>query len=665
MADSTPIKQGDDFADTPSGWAKRWQVELAAAKKVVDSWHRQGDKIVKRFLDDRRDSSTGISETRLNLFTGNVQTLRSILYGKVPSVDVDRRFADADDDEARVASEILQRVLNNDIEDPEDSYTRTLLYCLDDRLLVGMGTARVRYEAEFEEQEVPAVTQPDPMTGELVELAPAYTEEVKTDEDCETDYVYWKDFLWSPARTWNEVRWVAFRSYLTLDQGKERFGDVFENVPMKGPKKGSTADQSQKDPWQRAEVWEIWCKEHEAVYWYVEGFDETLDIKDDPLELEGFFPCPMPMFANLTTSGLLPRPEFVIAQDLYNEIDLLETRIVMLTKAVKVVGVYDKSADGVKRLLQEGVENDLIPVDNWAMFAEKGGLRGTVDWMPVEQVASTIQVLTGIRDNTISMLYQVTGMSDIMRGGAMQGGATATEQSIKARFASVRIQSMQDEFARFATDLQRLRASIIVKHYDDQTLIQQSNIDRTPDAPLAQQAIALLKSDFAEYRIVIKSENLSMQDYAAMKQERVEFIGAFSNLLKMAAPVIQQAPEASPYIIEILKWSLGGFKGASAIESVLDQAISTLKQQGNPQQGPPPPDPKAEAQKAKMQADMQKQQAKSQADLQKIAVQTQADMQKIAAKTAGEVAAQKAQYEFDTEVQKQNVLEDVLRGRVR
>jgi hypothetical protein len=299
------------------------------------------------------------------------------------------------------------------------------------------------------------------------------------------------------------------------------------------------------------------------------------------------------------------------------------------------------------------------------MFAEKGGLRGTVDWMPVEQVASTIQVLTGIRDNTISMLYQVTGMSDIMRGGAMQGGATATEQSIKARFASVRIQSMQDEFARFATDLQRLRASIIVKHYDEQTLIQQSNIDRTPDAQLAQQAIALLKSDFAEYRIVIKSENLSMQDYAAMKQERVEFIGAFSNLLKMAAPVIQQAPEASPYIIEILKWSLGGFKGASAIESVLDQAISTLKQQGKPQQGPPPPDPKAEAQKAKMQADMQKQQAKSQADLQKIAVQTQADMQKIAAKTAGEVAAQKAQYDFDTEVQKQNVLEDVLTGRFR
>lgn len=637
MDSTAPIKDNEQFDDTPAGWASRWQVELKAAEKVVSKWHKQGDKIVKRFLDDRQDASGGKDQTRLNLFTSNVQTLRSILYGKIPQVDVDRRFQDSDDDVARVAAEIMQRVLNNDIEDPEDSYSGALLNTLDDRLLVGLGTARVRYEAEFEEQEVPALTQPDPVTGELIELAPAYTEEVKVDEDACVDYVYWKDFLWSPARTWGEVRWVAFRTLMTRDAGVERFGDKFKRVPMKGPMRGSSSDQAKSDPWERAEVWEIWCKEHEAVYWYVDGFDETLDIKDDPLGIEGFFPCPKPMFANLTTSGLLPRPEFVIAQDLYNEIDLLETRITILTEAVKVVGVYDKAADGVRRMLQEGVENDLIPVDNWALFAEKGGIRGQTDWLPIEAVTAAIDRLTAIRDNTITMLYQITGMSDIMRGGATQGGVTATEQAIKARFASTRIQALQDEFARFATELQRLKASVIVKHYDDQSIIKLSNIDRTLDAQFAPQAIQLLRSDFAEYRIEIKSEALSMTDYAAIKQERAEAIQGLAAFISAAQPLIEKSPGAGPVLLEIVKWGMGGFKGASQIESVLDQAIAGLKQELMQKAGQPPqPDPKVQAEQEKLKG-----------ELTKIAAQTEGDLQVIAAETGSEVTKQRAQAAFN------------------
>jgi predicted HNH restriction endonuclease len=489
------------------------------------------------------------------------------------------------------------------------------------------------------------MTQPDPMTGELIELAPAYVEEVKTDENACVDYVYWKDFLWSPARTWTEVRWVAFRTLMTRDAGIERFGDVFERVPMKGPKRGGSADQAKSDPWERAEVWEIWCKEHKKVYWYVEGYDETLDIKDDPLEVEGFFPCPHPMFANLTTSGLLPRPEYVLAQDLYNEVDTLETRITILSEAVKVVGVYDKAADGVRRMFQEGVENDLIPVDNWALFAEKGGIRGQTDWLPIDAVTKAIDRLTAIRDNTISLLYQITGMSDIMRGGATQGGVTATEQAIKARFASTRIQALQDEFARFATDLQRLKASIIVKHYDDATIVQMSNIDRTLDAHLAPQAIQLLRSDFAEYRIEIKSEALSMTDYAAIKQERTEAIQGLSAFIQAAAPLAEKTPGAGPVLLEIIKWGMGGFKGASQIESVLDQAIAALKQDMTMRaQQPPQPDPKQQAE-----------QAKQKGELEKIKAQTDSELRVIAAETGSEVTKQRAQAAFNMQETQQEM----------
>jgi hypothetical protein len=70
-------------------------------------------------------------------------------------------------------------------------------------------------------------------------------------------------------------------------------------------------------------------------------------------------------------------------------------------------------------------------------------------------------------------------MSDIMRGQASQQ-TTATEQSIKARFASVRIQSMQDEFARFCSDTQRIKAEIISKHFDKNTIIKRANVRTCP-----------------------------------------------------------------------------------------------------------------------------------------------------------------------------------------
>ena len=133
------------------------------------------------------------------------------------------------------------------------------------------------------------------------------------------------------------------------------------------------------------------------------------------------------------------------------------TRIVLLEKAIKVVGVYDKAADGLQRMLNEAFNNDLIPVDNWAMFAEKGGIKGQVDWLPLEMVVAALTALRDYRTELINLLYQATGMSDIMRGATTQG-ETATAQSIKAKFASVRVQTQQDDFARFATDLQRLRS---------------------------------------------------------------------------------------------------------------------------------------------------------------------------------------------------------------
>ena len=643
------MSEQKDFADDPAGWASRWKVELAAARKALEPWQKRGDKIIRRFLDERGDSRND-GDTRLNLFTSNVQTLMALLFGKTPQVQVSRRFADSHDDQARVASEMLERLLNTDIESDDDGYKDSLKHALEDRLLPGLGNCRVRYEAQFETQPgQPAMLGDD--GGELAPEVPG--QEMKTGEKVCVDYVQWRDQLWSPARTFSEVRWWAFRSEMSREALVARFGDeVGAAVPLNTKTKNQQDDAKNETatPWSRADVWEVWDKEHKCVYWLSEGYDQTLDKKEDPLGLAGFWPFPMPMFANVTTTKLVPTPDFALAQDLYDEVDAISTRITLLERVIRVAGVYDKTNDGVRRLINETAANELIAVDSWGIFAEKGGVKGAVDWLPLEMVTLALDKLREYRTELIGLLFQVTGMSDIMRGQASQQ-TTATEQAIKARFASVRVQSLQDEFARFASDVQKLKAEIISLHFDPQTIMNQSNIMRTPDAQLAPQAVELIKSRFMDYRVVVNPDAVSLTDFAALKQERFEFMSALSGFFQAAVPIVQIAgPTAMPFLLEIASWSLAGLRGANEIEGVFDQGIAALKAQqaqaaARPPQ-PPPPDPKLQAAQVKAGAE----QFKAKADMASTAMDLQAakqkhqmDMQKLAAEHIGGIQSQEAQ----------------------
>ncbi len=611
---------------TPTGWAAYWQEELSAAKKEVEKWHTQGEKIIKRFRDERDSKAKG--DTRWNLFSANILTQRPMLYGQTPKVSVDRRFADANDDLARVGAEMLERLLNTDIEKDSDSYARALKYVLDDRLLPGLGIARVRYVAEFEDvPEEPA--QLDAMGAEVSPAIPAYSK--KTYECVETDYVHWTDYRWTAgARVQHEVTWVGFREKMSRPALVKRFGEALgKAVPLNGksPKEGEG-----DNPRGRADVWEIWSKDEKRVFWYVEGFHTVLDEKPDPLGLDSFFPCPEPFLANVTTSTLVPRPDFVIAQDLYDQIDELSTRIALLVDAVRVAGVYDKSAGSLQKLLGRDAprENGLVPVDNWAAFTEKGGIRGSIDWLPLEQITGAISVLSEHRRELVDALYQITGMSDIMRGQASTAATTATEQSIKAKFGSVRIQSLQDEFARFASDLQRLKAEIISKHFDVETILTCSNVGMTEDAQLAPQAAELIKSKFGAYRIQVKPESVSLADFAALKADKMETLMGFSTFMQAAAPVAQQLPGSMPFLLKFLQWAMSGIRGSSGIESVLDAAIAQAEQAAQqPQQAAQQaPDPKVITQQMKGQQDLAKVQAELQADLMRTQADVQADAQR-------------------------------------
>ena len=536
-----------------------------------------------------------------------------MLYGNLPKVDVSRRYQDSDDDVGRVAAETMERLLNCDINDNSDEYDTVLRTTLLDRLTAGLGVGRVRYDFK-------TAMQSDEQ-GQQIEKV--------VSEKAPIDYFFFQDVLWSWARTWSEVRWVAFRSYMTKDEIIERFGqEVADKVELKQQhsKESESRDESDKQTaWMKAEVWEIWDKDKRQVIWYSKGCDKVLETKPDPLNLAKFFPCPRFFIANPTSTLFIPTPDYHLCQDLYNEIDSLQTRISVITDAVKVVGVYDSSSESLKRVFKEGIDNTLIPVDNWAMFAEKGGIRGQIDWVPIQDIVSTLDKLRGLRDETISLLQQISGMSDIMRGGVDNQYEGVGQSNMKAKFGSIRIQALQDEFAQFASDLMSLKAEVIAKHFDPLSIARYSNMQNSIDKELLPQAIDLIKQfDDARLRIEIRPESVAMVDYAQIKAERTDYINALSMFMQSSAPLMDADPAAKPFLLKMLQWGLAGFKGSQEIEGVLDKAIEAAEKP--PAEGENQPDPAQQAMQMQAQIDMQKEQAKQQGELAKIQAKAQADM---------------------------------------
>lgn len=633
----------------PVAEARRWAQELKLAKKEDKDWVTRGKKIVKRYRDERSAAQNGTK--RYNILWSNIQTVLPALYGRTPRAQVERRWKDKDP-VSRTAATILERALQYEIDHYGD-YDFAVKACVSDRLLAGRGVAWVRFDSKSVETiETPEMQMAEDAAPEMPEGMTTAEPTVemyagKPEINLETtpvDYVYWEDFRCTPARTWDEVTWVARRVYMTKEEVVERFGEEFKDVNLShvptglDDMKSQGASQGEIDRLKKAEVWEIWDKNEECVYWIAEGYDKLLDHKNDPYGLDGFWPMPKPLYATQTTDQLVPVPDYALYQDQAEELDNLTNRISLLVSAVKVVGVYDASQPSIQRMLNEGVDNTLIPVDSWAAFSEKGGIKGTVDFLPLNEVMQALNECYQAREAAKQVIYDITGLSDIIRGSSV-ASETATAQQIKGQYASMRLKRMQHDVAVFASDLLKIKAQLMCDLYSPQNLIEMSGIMGTDDAQFAEQAIQLMKSEpTRSFRIEVASDSLVEMDEAGEKAARTEFLQAFGQAMGQALPIIQQAPEFAPLIGETLQFVVRTFKGGRQLENALEMAIEKGKE-------PKPEQPNPEM--MKMQADQQAQQMQMQAAQQAEQMRMQTEQVKMQAAQQLEQAKLQASAELE------------------
>jgi hypothetical protein len=611
--------------------------------KEFSKWMSRTDKILRRYRDERQVNSM---QSRYNMLWANVNTLKAATFSRMPKADVSRRFKD-NDPVGRVASMILERAMDFEI-----THYGDLKHCLEasvyDRFLGGRGSAWVRYEPKIESM--------DYETSEQDEDSDEAAEYLDT-EAAPVDYVHWKDFGHEPARTWDEVNKVWRKVYMTRKMLVERFGEELGN---KVPLDSSPDDQKYKDSdgiGKKGLIIELWDRETKKVLWISKSLNEILDERDDPLELEEFFPCPKPLYSTITNESLVPVPDFTLYQDQANALDVLSTRINGLIDALKVRGVYDASEPTLQRLFTEGENNTLIPVKNWPAFSEKAGLKGAIDIVDITPIATALSNAYEAMAQLKQEIYDITGISDIIRGQS-NVIETATSAQIKSQFASLRLKEYQDGVAFYASNILKIKAQIICQQFQPETLVKIGGVEQLSpqDQQLVPAAIQMLKDNpMRTFRIEVATDSMLYQDEQQEKEDRVAFLGAVGAYLEKAVQAAQaMPPEATPLLMDMLKFGVQGYRVGRVLEGEFDNVVDAIKEQAKmPKQ--PQPDPEimkiqmeAQARQAELQAELQARDHEIQLEAQKQESQARNDMLERQHKAELDQALAKQQLEFET-----------------
>lgn len=684
---------------------KHWADEIESAKKAFEAWAKRCRKILKTYKDERKhgdDDTPGVSRggAKMNILWSNIQTLQPALYSRTPVPNASRRFLDRDP-VSRTAAMIMERNLVTAIELADLDYS--LRRVRDDYLLCARGTNWVRFDPLIGKAPMKEPVTAIDLGGRKVyrpfkggeEIAP---DKVKSDGDgfeyYETDpeeqilayglacdHVLWSDFLHEPVNDWSKVTWAAKRVLMRRKKLIKHFGEeVGRKVTLNKTFGGDKADDISTDSKRKgdsAEVWEIWCKDSRTVYWISDGYEEgCLKEEKDPLNLQSFWPFPRPMFGTTTTDSLIPVPDYAIYQDQSEQIDSITDRIRLLINALRVVGLYNGESADLSTLLGETAENEMIPVANWMSFSQTGGMKGNIDWLPIEQIQAVLLGLFNARTQLKQDLYEVTGMSDIIRG-ASNPNETATAQQIKSNFGNLRLQDRQAEMSRFAKDTLKIMSEIQCEHYSAQALIDMSGVadmeDFRVEPPKTQDpqamadyqakqqaaqkklmdAVQLIKNDrMRTFRIDLETDATVAPDQQKEKEARVEFLTAVAPFIEKATQVGQIAPDMVPLLLKMLEFGVRGFRAGRSLEGAIEETIALAEQMqeqakaAGPQQ--PPPDPAAEAMKAKLEAETQK--------IQQELAQAQADAQTKQAENAAKMQAASEKAQRDAQLFQEQIL---------
>ncbi len=627
-------------AQGPSESWQFWSQQMNAALNGESRFRDEGREAEKSYFgeDDKGYHTKEYQRTehQTNIIHANIEVLKPLVYSDTPDPIVRRRFGgDGDNNPTeRIAALAVQRLADYLID--TSRFDEAMELSRDDWLVPGRGTCRVMYQAQFTQEPVidPTTGQPalDQATGQ-----PMMTD-VKSKEKIKVRHWPWSRVMFSPANAWDEMRWIAFETPMTKKQVKDRFDSQEEggkqcseymNYPIDGLKgdrrDGKGSEKTGWEPDKDAEtsntpsasahdqciVFEIWDKESQRVIWWSPHYrDDILDEADDPLQLEEFFNCPKPLLAVTKNGMLTPRPDTAFYRARAEEVDIATQKLASILNSISLSGAYPgKMVEEMKKLLDG--KNKMIPIEEWVGFLEKGGTQGIIQWLPLDQFIKAAQALITMREQAKQAMYEISGISDIVRGQS-DPNETLGAQQLKGNYANLRLRDKQSKMHKFARDTIRIMVEIAVEHFDTKTIMDIVNLELPetdvklqemnaaveqakaqwgasaqaaqaqgqkpppePNIPFFEQTSwervhNTLRDDMTrKFSLSIETDGTILQDAEEDKKQRVEFLQAFGTMAENLFPMAQSGVIDMKIIKELMLFAVRGFPKSRTLEGML------------------------------------------------------------------------------------------------
>lgn len=634
-------------------FVRTWLDAIELSSKEEEKWRKRAEEATNIYRSGSKDNAENRSRT-FNILFANVDTTVPSIYNSTPVPDVRRRYND-EDKVGKQVSDIIERAISYSV-DAYD-FDAVMKDCAKDTEIAGRATARVRYVPYFAGEEV-------------------------VGEEATCEHVQWKDFRRGPGKTWDDVPWIAFRHYLNRAQLRKLNKEVGNTVNLDSQVEGlqdKGDGKNESEIFKRATVWEIWDKDSREVIFIAESYKEKPLVREaDPLGLTTFFPVPRPIYAIKTSDSLCPVVPYDTYRDQAEELEHVSRRIMALVEALKAKGIYDGRMEEVITLATAD-DNEMIPVASAANYLDGAGLEKAIAWWPIETISRVLKELYLQREQIKQAIYEITGLSDILRGQS-DPNETLGAQELKKQTGSLRIQSKQADVQRFARDIFRLKAEIIATKFSWETISMMTGINfpseqekqaakaqlqqmqqqgqatgQAPQIPpqvqdmLAQpsreEIQKVLKDDTTRaYRIDVESDSTIRADMTRNQNNMNMFLQGTAQYAAAMGPIVQLDKSLMPTVIEVYSAFARTYKLGKQAEDALDKLSDQGKQMAeNPQ--PEKPDPKLEAEKIKADAlkekthlegqlaqqKFQHEQEKAQLDMRAAQMKHAAEMEKIQA----------------------------------
>ena len=647
----------------PDEAVRFWMGEISAARKREKDYRKDGKDVVEIYSGQRKDS------VPFNILFSNVETLLPALYSQTPRPVVGRRFKDEDPlgkAAAMAGQRMLEFLADTNVEGYE-TFDQSMTSATLDGLLPGRGMTAIKYEADIQgTDEMPVI---------------------QWEQVC-TDSLAWDRVYIGYAKKWSNVPWIAYEQYLDRKECERLFGeeaaakivyttgedDEDDDGERKGTGTGGREDADAVGARKTALIYQIWDRDGGKKIRYISPAynDGYLKEEDDPLGITGFFNCPCPLQFIQKSNDMLPTAMYKLYENQAEELNKLTTRLGKVVSALKVRGAYDGALGKELEQIFSGDDNAMVPLETTSVVAAEKGFNNLIWTIPLDKLIVVAQGLITAREQCKRVIYEITGISDILRGQSV-ASETLGAQKIKESWGTMRLKRLQKEVQRYSRDILRIMLEVAANKMSEDTWAKATGLpfvtssqrqkleqlsaaaqamgaqmqargqQPTPEQmqqlqqlqaemakPQWSQILQVLKDDAQRaYKIDIET-NSTIDVEATEDQKNIgDFMNAMGQLMAGLTPMVESGAMPFEASQSLLLAVVRRFRFGTEVED-------HFKNMKAPQKSNPEAD-KAKAEMAKAQQEMQVRQAEMQQEGQQFQAEMQMEMQKSQAEMQMEV----------------------------